>query len=94
MSIPADPASSAPPPAAAPVSEREIAERLLAGRGRIEAELAKAIVGQREVIEQILLAGPERAIADVATAGRPDGYLTATINAVEALSALLTRLGA
>jgi MoxR-like ATPase len=28
----------------------------LAGRGRIEAELAKAIVGQREVIEQILLA--------------------------------------
>ncbi|MFZ9746774.1 MAG: AAA family ATPase [Opitutaceae bacterium] len=56
MSIPADPAPSAPPPAATPASEREIAERLLAGRGRIEAELAKAIVGQREVIEQILLA--------------------------------------
>ena len=56
MSIPADPAPSAPPPVAAPASEREIAERLLAGRGRIEAELAKAIVGQREVIEQILLA--------------------------------------
>jgi MoxR-like ATPase len=56
MSIPADPAPSAPPLVAAPASEREIAERLLAGRGRIEAELAKAIVGQREVIEQILLA--------------------------------------
>ena len=56
MSIPAETAPSAPPPVAAPVSEREIAERLLAGRGRIEAELAKAIVGQREVIEQILLA--------------------------------------
>lgn len=56
MSIPADPAPSAPPPVAAPASERDVAERLLAGRGRIEAELAKAIVGQREVIEQILLA--------------------------------------
>ena len=56
MSIPAEPAPSAPPPVAALPSEREIAERLLAGRGRIEAELAKAIVGQREVIEQILLA--------------------------------------
>ena len=56
MSIPVDPASSVPPPVPAPASEREIAERLLAGRGRIEAELAKAIVGQREVIEQILLA--------------------------------------
>ena len=56
MSIPADPAPSAPPLVAAPASEREIAERLLAGRGRIEVELAKAIVGQREVIEQILLA--------------------------------------
>jgi MoxR-like ATPase len=56
MSIPADPVPSAPPLVAAPASEREIAERLLAGRGRIEAELAKGIVGQREVIEQILLA--------------------------------------
>jgi MoxR-like ATPase len=56
MSIPTEPAPSAPPPVAAPASEREIAERLLVGRGRIEAELAKAIVGQREVIEQILLA--------------------------------------
>jgi len=56
MSIPVDPAPSVPPPVPAPASEREIAERLLAGRGRIEAELAKAIVGQREVIEQILLA--------------------------------------
>ena len=26
-------------------------------------------------------------------AGRPDGYLTAKIDAVEALSALLTRIG-
>jgi MoxR-like ATPase len=48
-----------PPPA--PVTEtsraeREIVERLTAGRAQIETELAKIIVGQKEVIEQILLA--------------------------------------
>ncbi len=37
-------------------AERETVQRLTAGRARIEAELAKAIVGQREVIEQILIA--------------------------------------
>jgi MoxR-like ATPase len=36
--------------------EREAVERLSAGRARIEAELGKAIVGQKEVIEQILIA--------------------------------------
>jgi MoxR-like ATPase len=36
--------------------ERETAERLLAGRARIQAELAKVIVGQEAVIEQITLA--------------------------------------
>src|ERR1700690_4396321 len=36
--------------------ERAAVERLATGRARIEAELGKAIVGQREVIEQILLA--------------------------------------
>ena len=36
--------------------EREIVERLTAGRARIEAELAKVIVGQKDVIEQILIA--------------------------------------
>src|SRR6266478_171299 len=38
------------------VTEREIVERLTAGRGQIVAELAKVIVGQQEVIEQILIA--------------------------------------
>jgi MoxR-like ATPase len=37
-------------------SQRETVERLTAGRARIEAELAKVIVGQQEVIEQILIA--------------------------------------
>jgi len=36
--------------------EREIVERLTAGRAQIETELAKVIVGQKEVIEQILIA--------------------------------------
>jgi len=60
MSIPVE---SAPPPLIPPAApaagfaaERETAERLIAGRARIESELAKVIVGQREVIEQILIA--------------------------------------
>jgi len=36
--------------------DRQAVERLSVGRARIEAELGKAIVGQREVIEQILIA--------------------------------------
>src|SRR5580658_6532656 len=36
--------------------QRQAVERLAAGRARIETELGKVIVGQREVIEQILLA--------------------------------------
>src|SRR5262245_21606078 len=37
-------------------NDAEIVERLSTGRTRIEAELAKVIVGQQEVIEQILIA--------------------------------------
>jgi len=36
--------------------EREIVERLTGGRTRIETELAKIIVGQKQVIEQLLIA--------------------------------------
>ena len=36
--------------------EREIVERLTGGRVQIESELARIIVGQKEVIEQILIA--------------------------------------
>lgn len=48
--------------------------------------------GRAAGLTQILLAGPEKAVAD--SADKPDGYLTAKIDAVEALSSLLTRLGA
>src|SRR4051812_6613709 len=37
-------------------AEQQAVEQLVAGRARIEAELAKVIVGQRDVIEQILIA--------------------------------------
>ncbi len=59
MSIPAanlPPPLSAAPPTDAFNTERETAERLIAGRARIEAELGKVIIGQREVIEQIMFA--------------------------------------
>src|SRR4051812_24203429 len=49
MSIPTEASPS-------PETDREIVERLTAGSARIESELAKVIVGQREVIEQILIA--------------------------------------
>jgi methylmalonyl-CoA mutase len=42
-------------------------------------------------LSQIYRAGPQKAVADVDEDGRPDDYLTAKIDAVEAL---LTRLGA
>ncbi|MDT5221354.1 MAG: methylmalonyl-CoA mutase [Mycobacterium sp.] len=46
-------------------------------------------------VERVYLAGPQKALGDVEDpAQRPDEYLTAKINAVEALSDLLTRLGA
>ncbi|ORC04259.1 methylmalonyl-CoA mutase small subunit [Mycobacterium persicum] len=44
-------------------------------------------------IERVCLAGPETELGDPAT-HRPDEFLTAKINALEALSNLLTRLGA
>ena len=42
--------------ATASPSEQQVVEQLLAGRTRITNELSKAIVGQREVIEQLLIA--------------------------------------
>jgi MoxR-like ATPase len=55
-----NPSPSAPPspdsPDGFPGPDRAAAERLLAGRTQIQAELAKVIVGQEEVIEQLVLA--------------------------------------
>ena len=49
---------------------------------------------RRAGLSRIYLAGPEKAVAEADPEDRPDDFLTAKINAVEALSNLLTRLGA
>ncbi|MBU9764963.1 methylmalonyl-CoA mutase small subunit [Mycobacterium sp. TNTM28] len=60
---------------------------------RYGAEASDAVVAARAAgIGQVLLAGPEKAVAE--SDSKPDGYLTAKIDAVEALSNLLTGLGA
>ncbi len=56
MSIPTTDPAPTSSPAAAYAVDRDTAERLISGRVRIETELAKVIVGQREVIEQIMIA--------------------------------------
>jgi methylmalonyl-CoA mutase len=62
---------------------------------RYAAEVGQIVPAARAAgVEQLYLAGPEKAVGDVPADIRPDGYLTAKIDAVEALSALLTRLGA
>ena len=43
-------------------------------------------------VSQFYLAGPEKAVAEADS--KPDDYLTVKIDAVKALSDLLTRLGA
>ena len=61
--------------------------------GRYGVEAAEVVAAAREAgVQRVYLAGPEKAVA--AAADKPDGYLTASIDAVEALSTLLTRLGA
>ena len=44
------------PAATATAADRAIFDQMTAGRARIESELAKVIVGQKQVIEQILIA--------------------------------------
>ena len=62
---------------------------------RYGAEVAAVVAAARAAgCERIYLAGPEKAVVDVPADARPDGYLTAKVNAVEELSNLLTRLGA
>jgi MoxR-like ATPase len=53
---PESPIAIEPLPPAPTETDRETVERLAASRTRIESELAKVIVGQQEVIEQILIA--------------------------------------
>jgi methylmalonyl-CoA mutase len=60
---------------------------------RYPDEVAGIVTAAREAgIKHVYLAGPEKALGDAEP--RPDDYLTAKINAVQALSNLLTQLGA
>ena len=62
---------------------------------RYGAEVAAIVTAARSAgVRRIYLAGPEKALADVPPEARPDAYLTAKIDAVEALSTLLDGLGA
>jgi methylmalonyl-CoA mutase len=60
---------------------------------RYATEASAALDAARKAgISHVLLAGPEKAVAEADS--KPDDYLTAKIDAVKALSDLLTRLGA
>lgn len=60
---------------------------------RYGSEAAAVIDAARKAgVSRVLLAGPEKAVAEAHT--KPDDYLTAKIDAVATLSDLLTRLGA
>jgi methylmalonyl-CoA mutase len=60
---------------------------------RYATEVAGVVEAARKAgVSQVYLAGPETAVADAAH--RPDDYLTTKIDAVDALSTILNRLGA
>ncbi len=62
---------------------------------RYADEAAQAVVALRGAgIERILLAGSDKTFVDVSEPERPDGFLTATVDAVAVLSDLLESLGA
>jgi len=62
---------------------------------RYRTELAELVSAARAAgIVHVCLAGSERAVTEIPAESRPEVFLTAKIDAVEALSSLLTRLGA
>lgn len=80
---------------AAAVSDAGVTEvAVVCGTDKRYADEASAAVDAAKAagIKHVLLAGPEKAVAEAAT--KPDGYVTAKIDAVQTLSDLLTRLGA
>lgn len=80
---------------AAAVSEAGVTEvAVVCGTDKRYADEASAAVEAAKAagVEYVLLAGPEKAVAEAAS--KPDGHVTAKIDAVQTLSDLLTRLGA
>lgn len=91
-----NPGTLAPDGVGAAVREAEASVAVLCGTdARYGSEAGPIVAAARAAgVGQVLLAGSEKAVAELPVAQRPDGYLTARIDAVEALRALLTRLGA
>ncbi|MFC9997414.1 methylmalonyl-CoA mutase family protein [Nocardia sp. NPDC127526] len=80
--------------AAATESEATLAV-LCGSDARYGSDAGAAVAALREAgVTTVLLAGPEKAVADLSGAQRPDGFLTARMDAVTALSGLLEKLGA
>ncbi|MGX9672405.1 methylmalonyl-CoA mutase small subunit [Mycobacterium sp. HM-7] len=79
--------------AAASASAGHVAAVLCGTDARYADEASDVIKAARAAgVRHVYLAGPEKAVA--AAADQPDEFLTMKIDAVEALSTLLTRLGA
>ncbi|WP_062989657.1 methylmalonyl-CoA mutase family protein [Nocardia anaemiae] len=80
----------------AAATESGAAIAVLCGSDKRYAEQAGPAVEQLRAagIETVLLAGAEKAVADLSAPQRPDGYLAARIDAVAALSDLLEKVGA
>ncbi|MCM6772312.1 methylmalonyl-CoA mutase family protein [Nocardia sp. CDC159] len=81
---------------AAAATESGAALAVLCGSdARYAAEAGAAVERLRAAgVATVLLAGPEKAVAELTGTQRPDGFLTARMDAVAALSELLERLGA
>lgn len=62
---------------------------------RYGSDAAAAVAELRAAgVTTVLLAGPEKAVAELSGADRPDGFVTARMDAVAALTGLLEKLGA
>lgn len=75
-------------------AEGGVVAAVICGTDARYGEEAAAVVEAARAagVSHVYLAGPEKAVADAAA--KPDDYLTAKIDAIAALSTLLTRLGA
>jgi methylmalonyl-CoA mutase len=76
--------------AAVSAAESPAAAVICGTDARYVADVAQA--ARAAGVSHVYLAGPEKSVADAAV--KPDDYLTAKIDAIDALSTLLTRLGA
>ena len=81
---------------AAAATESEATLAVLCGTDKRYGDRGRGRRGRtaRRGRDQVLLAGPEKAVAEVTGTQRPDGFLTARMDAVATLSDLLEKLGA